>query len=153
MAEALYPPETAFTPIQPLCPEKSLMRELLPRPAVLLLGPCGTHREWTVVEVDAEVFEDIHVAPGEDAETATCNFPTAPAALNAAYDLLTLITEGRMPTTHEHVQESVREFVRTLENRGYDRDAAVKLLLQMVDTMSARSPIQTKARSKADRAS
>lgn len=41
---------------------------------------------------------------------------------------------------HEHVQESLRDFVRTLEARGYDRQAAVRILLDMVDRRASDPP-------------
>lgn len=34
---------------------------------------------------------------------------------------------------HDHVQQSVRDLVRDLELRGYDRESALKLLMDVVD--------------------
>lgn len=41
---------------------------------------------------------------------------------------------------HEHVQQSVRDLVRDLEQRGYDRESALKLLMDMVDRQATRPP-------------
>lgn len=41
---------------------------------------------------------------------------------------------------HEHVQQSVREFVRELEQRGYDRESALKLLMDVADRQASLPP-------------
>lgn len=41
---------------------------------------------------------------------------------------------------HEHVQQSVRDLVRDLERRGYDRESALKLLMDMVDRQATHPP-------------
>ncbi len=41
---------------------------------------------------------------------------------------------------HEHVQQSVRDLVRDLEQRGYDRESALKLLMDMVDRQNFLPP-------------
>jgi hypothetical protein len=96
---------------------------------VLVLPPPDGEGGWTVVEIDRGL-----------AVEAQREFATAGRALQAAYDVLTLMSEGRMPGMYEHTQESVRDFVRALEARGYDRESAVKLLLDMVDRRASAPP-------------
>lgn len=89
---------------------------------------------WTVLEVDV-AGDALHVDGGEPIAS-----PDMTGALSAVYDVLTLISEGRLPTMHEFAQESVRGFVRELEARGYDREAALRILLDMVDRRASRPP-------------
>jgi hypothetical protein len=110
---------------------------------ILLLPPDRADPSWKVLEVDADVFDSISLSGDGLSPEDVLRYNSAPAALGAAYDTLTLITEGRVPAMHEHVQESVREFVQLLEDRGYDREHALRLLTQMVDRMGDRSPVQT----------
>jgi hypothetical protein len=108
------------------------------RPGVLVLAPEDGLRQWDVLEVDSEVFAGLSVGESSCDEPAT--FASAGQALGAAFDVLTLLSEGRLPAMHEYVQESVRDFVRTLEERGYDREAAVKILLDMADRRASDPP-------------
>lgn len=41
---------------------------------------------------------------------------------------------------HEHVQQSVREFLRQLEERGFDRETALKLLMDVADRQASFPP-------------
>ncbi|HZU14947.1 MAG TPA: hypothetical protein VFB58_19085 [Chloroflexota bacterium] len=89
---------------------------------------------WSVLEVDVsdgELRADLSrpITSGD-----------VSGALSAAFDVLTLMTEGRLPTMHEFAQESVRSFVRELESHGYDREAALRILLDMVDRRASRPP-------------
>ncbi len=113
-----------------------------PSSGLLLLPPDSADPSWKVLEVDADVFDVISPAGDGYSPGDVLRYNSAPAALGAAYDTLTLITEGRVPAMHEHVQESVREFVQLLEDRGYDREHALRLLNQMVDRAGDRSPVQ-----------
>lgn len=103
------------------------------RGAVLILEPAAPGESWEVIELSAppELFRD--------AEGAV-SFPEPTPALHRAYDLLTLMSEGRVPAMHEHVQQSVREFVRELEQRGYDRETALKLLMDVADRQASLPP-------------
>lgn len=110
---------------------------------ILVLPPDDWNQSWKVLEVDVETFDRVHLVPGEaDVPDAATSYESVSAALAAGYEILTLMTEGRVPAMHEHVQESVREFIELLEDRGYDRRSALQLLTQMVDRMSDRSPVQ-----------
>jgi hypothetical protein len=110
-----------------------------------VLAPSDADGTWDVVEIDAEVFG--LVAPAStDPHSAGAAFDTPGRALGAAYDVLTLIGEGRLPAMYEHVQESVRDFVRTLEARGYDREAAVKILLDLADRQASDPPKAPRSR-------
>lgn len=108
------------------------------RPGVLVLAPEDGREQWDVLEVDSEVFPGLSV--GESSGDELSAFASAGQALGAAFDVLTLLSEGRLPAMHEYVQESVRDFVRTLEERGYDREAAVKILLDMADRRASDPP-------------
>lgn len=110
--------------------------ELAPaeRLAVLVVDTGGG--TWAVVEVTDVAFDGFSAPPGARASI----HGTAGAAVHAAFDLLTLMTEGRIPAMHEHAQQSVQEFVRTLEARGYDRQAAVRVLLDMLDRRASDPP-------------
>lgn len=110
------------------------------RPGVLILTPRDGEERWEVVEVDEVVFGRL-CAAGSALDQVEQLPASVGAALGAAYEVLTLITEGRMPAMHEYVQESVREFVEELEAKGFDRRTALKLLLQVVDDMAERSPV------------
>ena len=102
---------------------------------VLVLPPSVGEGVWRVVEVDAAFIPE-DATGGPPAET----FPTPTRALSAAFDVLTILEEGRIPAMHEHVQESVRDFVRALEARGYDRESALKVLIDMVDRRASHPP-------------
>jgi hypothetical protein len=104
------------------------------RGAVLIVEPAEPGGEWRVAEITApsEFFA------GAVAEASA--FRTPAAAVHGAHDLLTVMTEGRVPAMHEHVQESVREFVRELEQRGFDRESALKLLMDVVDRQTTVPP-------------
>lgn len=91
---------------------------------------------WRIVEIESDLESD-------DGQT----FDSSAGALHAAFDTLTIMVEGRMPAMHEHAQESVRDLVRSLEARGYDREAAVKLLLDMVDRRRHAPPKAARPRS------
>ena len=106
---------------------------------ILVLGPSVGRDGWHVVEVDSDVFAGLSVNP-DLIDDSHAHFESASGALNAAHDLLTLMAEGRIPAMHERLQESVRDFVRTLEARGYDREAAVKILLDMADRRASDPP-------------
>jgi hypothetical protein len=108
------------------------------RPGVLVLAPENGGRQWDVVEVDSEIFSGLSVDGA--AAGGPAGFSSAGQALGAAFDVLTLLAEGRLPAMHEYVQESVRDFVRALEERGYDREAAVKILLDMADRRASDPP-------------
>lgn len=110
------------------------------RPGVLLLAPAEGEGTWSVVEVDADLFDALHLLPGSDRTAGLSRYSSASAALGAAYDVLTLLVEGRCPPMEEHVQETVRAFVSALENKGYDSQTAVKILLDLVDRASIRPP-------------
>lgn len=114
------------------------------RAGVLLFAPAQAGGTWDVVELDGEVFD--HVAPIGNSTEAAARFDSAGRALGAAYDVLTLKSEGRLPAMHEHVQESVRDFVRALEARGYDREAAVKILLDLADRQASDPPKGSRSR-------
>lgn len=107
------------------------------RAGILLLAPEGASGSWELVEVDAAACEA--VSP-EGAPTCGAEFRSPTEALAAAYDVLTLMTEGRLPAMHEHVQESVREFVSVLEKKGYDRRAAVGIVIDMIERRSSLPP-------------
>lgn len=110
---------------------------------VLVLPPAAANESWQVLEVDYGVYESIRLPPESSGPPdSVARYNSCRAALDAAYDTLTLIAEGRVPAMHEHTQESVRELVQVLEDRGYDREAAVRLLLDMVDRLSERSPVR-----------
>lgn len=104
------------------------------RAAVLILQPVRPGEPWQVVELaaPAEFFA------GVASDASDC--PTATSALRVAHDLAILISEGRVPAMHEHARESVREFISELERRGYDRESAVRLLLDMVDRRAGTPP-------------
>lgn len=102
---------------------------------VLVLPPDSHHSGWRVVEVEADAFSSV-AAGADDSE----RFSSRAHAVSAAFDVLTLIEEGRVPAMHEYVQASVRDFVRTLEARGYDRESAVKILMEMVERRATTPP-------------
>jgi hypothetical protein len=103
------------------------------RGAVLILEPTAPGGPWEVVELSAppEFFGGVQGA---------ISVSDPASALHRAYDLLTLMSEGRVPAMYEHVQQSVREFVRELEQRGYDRETALKLLMDMADRQASLPP-------------
>jgi hypothetical protein len=102
------------------------------RGAVLVLEPLAPGLPWEVVEIaaPAEFF------PRPD----DAGFPDPASALHHAFELLTLMSEGRVPAMHEHVQQSVREFLRQLEERGFDRETALKLLMDVADRQASFPP-------------
>jgi hypothetical protein len=104
---------------------------------VLILEPAAQGAPWEVVELSAPA-EFFAGAGGAG------SFSGPAAAVHRAYDLLTLMSEGRVPAMHEHVQQSVREFVRELEQRGYDRETALKLLMDVADRQASLPPKATR---------
>jgi hypothetical protein len=120
------------------------MREVAMFPGVLIVAPEQEGAEWTVAEVDADIFAGVSL-PERNERDVVCVHATAAQALGAAYDILTVLTKGRLPGMHEHTQESIREFWRALAHKGYSREESVRLLLTLVDDMAERTPVPAKA--------
>ena len=117
------------------------------RHGVLILAPAKDSESWAVLELEANVTQDRLARFDPCGAGAIDEFEcqNAEDALSASREVLTHLTEGRVPCLRDHFVSYARRYVQEAEQRGHNRTEVVAQLMALLDTQQQRMESRLRA--------